>query len=569
MATPTALPGTPTAWVVPAPYRATRTTPGGGLAPTAIPATVGGYRTTTAPVPPVPAVVAAAARHTFRPVAAQSAPAAAPSGRPTSTGAPQAIPAVTAPQGPTEGPGTQPPGAAPFTALRGPAATAFCVARAEAMRLLPWFAKAVLQLRPVALPGFGTFGVTEGKVLIVDPDLITAWCWPRATSPAAIAGDPDAGGVAILADVLLHEALHPFLNHASRARAIPGYVPARHHKRANIAADIEIHSILFAAGANVWPWEPCHAQGYGLAPNFPFEWYYTNLPADAAPPADSPAPTAGACGSGATGHASEVEAEADRRFGATAAEVESERRAAAAAITAYASRHPGTVPGEILRHVEDVRRPIPVAWQATVTARVSSALDLARRGEVRTYLRPNRKQGGLGWGGGRAVLAASRAPTPTVWVCVDTSGSMGADELAAGLGVVLGVLARTGAATVLCAFDAALQSLAVIRPGVSHNELVKALRGGGGSDVRPVFTAAEKPPVGAPRPDVMVVFTDGWLAVPAAAPRGVVTVWVTGRTGGTPGDGGPGHRRPAPWGEHAVVDLAAGRVVSHTRGVAA
>lgn len=550
-------------WVTPLEYRNLR----GGAAPQTIPPTLGAYPTTSGTAPPPEAVVRAAAR---RYTGATVAHPAAPAGTGPAS-------ATAAPATPTTGPADKPPMRhvdIPFTRLHGAAVTAFAAARTEALRRVPWFGKAILQLRPVALPGYGTFGVTEGKVLIMDPLLILAWCYPRALTatvgngaPVGSLGALDPGGVSVLANVLIHEAMHPFLGHAARFRAMPGYVPALHHRRANEAADIEIHSILFAAGCVDWPWEVCHAQGYGLPPNMPMEWYFTNLPPEAGKADGEAAPGAGDCGSGATGYGSEVEAEADRRFGASPEEAESERRAAAAGVASYAKAKPGTVPGGVLRHVEDMARPIAIPWPATVAARVSAAIDLARRGEVRTYLRPNRKQGGLGYGAGRAVLSASRAPTPRVWVAVDTSGSMGPDELTAGLGVVLGVIARAGATAVMVTFDAKVQTMTTVGPGDNGRRLAELLKGGGGSNVCPVFDAAADPPRGLPSPGVLIVFTDGYIAVPDAAPRGLAVVWVTGPTKDHPGADGRVHgTRPAPWGDHVVVDVADGRVLGHDAG---
>jgi hypothetical protein len=158
---------------------------------------------------------------------------------------------------------------------------ALAAARAVAIARLPWFAKAVLQLRPVLVPGYGTFGVTPGNVLLCDPALVLAWCYRG--------GALDSQGVSVLANVLLHEAAHGYLDHAHRLAAVidptrggafPGY--DAHH--GNCAGDAEIHSLLFSSGCHTWPWEPVYGARYGIAQHGTAEWFYGALPATHTPP---------------------------------------------------------------------------------------------------------------------------------------------------------------------------------------------------------------------------------------------------------------------------------------------
>lgn len=467
------------------------------------------------------------------------------------------------------------PDAARATPPTGAVGVALAAARAVAIARLPWFAKAVLQLRPVLVPGYGTFGVTPGNVLLCDPALVLAWCYRE--------GALDPQGVSVLANVLLHEAAHGYLDHAHRLPAVidptrggafPGY--DAHH--GNCAGDAEIHGMLFSSGCHTWPWEPVYGARYGIAQHGTAEWFYGALPATQTPPQrtgshpgearadDAPpggatpgAPTADGqhacetrCGGGATGVPDPFEAEMDARYGATPAERASERGAVDAAIRAHAARNPGSVPGGILRRIADVRAPIPVPWASKVRAALRHTLDMATRGDARTYLRADRKQHGIGYGAGRPVLMGSATTDVPVWLAVDTSGSMSPDELAAGVAVVLGVLGTLRATVTLVAVDSAVQTMTRITAATPAAKIASYLRGGGGTDFRPLFAAATGDTAarrGHPAPRAVLVFTDGGACVPAEAPRGVEVLWVTGPTAATGGN----HRRPCAWGQHVEV----------------
>ena len=68
-------------------------------------------------------------------------------------------------------------------------------------------------------------------------------------------------------------------------------------------------------------------------------------------------------------------------------------------------------------------------------------------------------------------------------------------------------------------------------------------RGGGGSDSRPVFDRLEEAP-----PQLLVVLTDGYIAVPEQAP-GYPVIWCLTADG----------RRPTAWGRR--IDLGPGSMV--------
>jgi predicted metal-dependent peptidase len=129
---------------------------------------------------------------------------------------------------------------------------------------------------------------------------------------------------------------------------------------------------------------------------------------------------------------------------------------------------------------------------------------------------------------------------------------MSPDELAAGVAVVLGVLGTLRATVTLVAVDAAVQTMTRITAATPAAKIASYLRGGGGTDFRPLFAAATGDTAarrGHPAPRAVLVFTDGGACVPAEAPRGVEVLWVTGPTAATGGN----HRRPCAWGQHVEV----------------
>ncbi len=167
-----------------------------------------------------------------------------------------------------------------------------------------------------------------------------------------------------------------------------------------------------------------------------------------------------------------------------------------------------------------------VDWRQVLTGAVREAVAWAGGAVDYTYRRPSRRSAALRG----VVLPSLRRPLPRVAIVVDTSGSMGDDELAAALAEVTGVLREVGVhgnrVTVL-ACDADVHAVSRV---TSAEQVV--LAGGGGTDMRVGITAAL---AGRDRPNVVIVL-DGRAHA------------VAGRAGVPPPDRGPdrrGRARPA------------------------
>ena len=160
------------------------------------------------------------------------------------------------------------------------------------------------------------------------------------------------------------------------------------------------------------------------------------------------------------------------------------------------------------RWAEEAFHP-PQPWRELLGAAVRSAASGSGAGEDYTYGRPSRRSAGVPG----VVLPSLRRRPPRVSVVIDTSGSVSDAELGSALLEVAAISRAVGGrrdlVTVLPC-DAAAE--------VAH-PLCRAegipLIGGGGTDLRTGFAKALRT---RPRPDVVVVLTDGQTPWPSAQP---------------------------------------------------
>ncbi|MBD0711151.1 MULTISPECIES: DUF2201 family putative metallopeptidase [unclassified Streptomyces] len=313
----------------------------------------------------------------------------------------------------------------------------------------------------------------------------------------------DANGVEELAGVWIHEAAHLLRDHHGRADRLPA-ADQRDRLRVNIAQDCEINDDLVADGLRLPPglMEP---RLFGLPAGRLFEEYLRGVPESTDHPLD--------CGSGAHGVPAPWdlgEHGGSGTAGLGPVEAEALRRQTAQAIRAH-KRSRGTVPGGWRRWAEQVLEPT-VDWRKALTGAVREAVAWAGGAVDYTYRRPSRRTSTLG---GRVVLPSLRRPLPRVAVVVDTSGSMGDDDLAAALAEISGVLREVGVGgnrVAVLACDADVQAVARVT-SVDQVELA----GGGGTDmtvgIHEALAAADPP-------NIVVVLTDGctpWPAEPVSA----------------------------------------------------
>lgn len=247
--------------------------------------------------------------------------------------------------------------------------------------------------------------------------------------------------------------------------------------------------------------------------------------------AQTPAPTAGRCGSCATGHPAPWEEPPPDTPGAapgvTPAEAELIRRAVATAIVQHAQKTRGKVPGHWERWAEDTLRPPKVDWRKELAAAIRHAIaDMAGAADY-SYRKPSRRQSAVSG----IVLPGLKQPLPRVAVIIDTSGSVSDAELEVAVAEVGGILQALGfreGVTVL-AVDAAVQATGKV---FSPKQVRHLLQGGGGTDMCVGINAAAKM---RPKPQVVITITDGVTPWPNTPPAGIRPITVLlGNSGEAP-----------------------------------
>jgi predicted metal-dependent peptidase len=357
-------------------------------------------------------------------------------------------------------------------------------ARLQAVRVRPYLATALFALHAVESPHVPTMAVDRH--------------WRCYVSPAFVDRTP----VEELAGVWVHEVSHLLRDHHGRGdryAAKHGLSGPGERLRMNIAADFEINDDAYGDGlarpAGVIGPEMLRLPTGRLMEDYlgqfrlgPYTQGLVWLD----------------CGSGADGLAREWELGGAGAHGLTPQEQDAVRFRVAEGITGQ----PGDVPQGWRRWAEEAFHP-PQPWRDLLGAAVRSAASGSGAGEDYTYGRPARRSASLPG----VILPSLRRRPPRVSVVIDTSGSVSDAELGSALlevaSIGRAVCGRRDLVTVLPC-DAAAQ---VVHP-LCRAEGIPLL-GGGGTDMRTGFAAALRT---TPRPDVVVILTDGQTPWPGTQP---------------------------------------------------
>jgi predicted metal-dependent peptidase len=351
--------------------------------------------------------------------------------------------------------------------------TKLLAARLRAARERPYLASALYALSVVPSADVPTMAV-DGY-------------WRCYVNAAFVAETP----VPELAGVWVHEVSHLLRDHHGRSSRLPADLQDDHF-RINLAEDCEVNDDLVSDGLRL-PANHIRPATFGLPNGKLFEEYLPLIP---------PGFACLRCGSGAYGgrepwdigpsgtRVSPTEAEAIRRYTADAVRAHQRSR--------------GDVPAGWRRWADEVLEPT-VDWREVLAGSTRQAIGWATGAVDYTYQRPSRRAAALP----RVVMPSLRRPLPTVAIVVDTSGSMADTDLAAAMAEVAGVLRGVGIRgnrITVFACDAA----AGVAQRVARAEEL-SLTGGGGTDMREGISAALDL---TPRPDVVVVLTDGFTPWP-------------------------------------------------------
>lgn len=370
----------------------------------------------------------------------------------------------------------------------------FRLARMVAVEAMPYFARALFALSPVAAPGLKTFAVDRHWRVYIDPVML---------------GTDEGWSIPVAGAVLLHEIGHLLRDHSDRAEAID---PLVDRTMWNYAADAEINDDLIAAGVGL-PEGAVTPQGIGCEDGHAAEVYYRHLVPEGSPPkaintGGGDGEVGEGCGSGAGDRAvaGELPAAADLGNGAglSGAAADLVKVAVARAVlreSQIGGSGRGTMPAGLTRWADAQLAPAVVPWPKVLRAAVRRAVE-DQQGQVHhSWRRPNRRAPG------GVLLPTLRAPKIAVDLVIDTSGSMGSADLAAALSETRAVLRRTTATVRVLCCDAKATAARQVR-SISEVELT----GGGGTDLRVGIDAAL---AARPAANVIVCMTDGGTPWPA------------------------------------------------------
>ncbi|MFF4948175.1 VWA-like domain-containing protein [Streptomyces chattanoogensis] len=357
-------------------------------------------------------------------------------------------------------------------------------ARLHAARVRPYLATALFALHTVESRRVPTMAVDR--------------CWRCYVSPAFVDQTP----VEELAGVWVHEVSHLLRDHHGRSDRVArerGLTGPGERLRMNIAGDCEINDDVFGDGL-VRPEGAVDPAFLGLPEGQLMEDYLRQF--RLGPHTQSAAWLD--CGSGADGLEREWELGPDGAHGLSEQERDAVRFRVAQGITA----RPGNTPKGWQRWAEEAFHP-PQPWRELLGAAVRSATSGPGTGEDYTYGRPSRRSAGVPG----AVLPSLRRRPPRVSVVIDTSGSVSDTELGSALLEVAAISRAVGGRRDLITVLPCDAAAGIVHPLCRAEGL--PLVGGGGTDLRTGFAKALR---ARPRPDVIVVLTDGQTPWPQTRP---------------------------------------------------
>ena len=408
------------------------------------------------------------------------------------------------------------------------AAQSIMAARVLAQIRWPYISHLLFSLRLVAVENgsLKTMAVDAAWRLYYNPDFVLSQ------------------NVDSLATVLQHEAMHCMLTHSSRFEQLRDPEPDR--KIFNVAADCGINFVIENAGFSFQEtFRPVRFTDFdSVDETMSTEQVYYILKEVAAESSSSPNPDgssapAGAnevdpnnsrqedvgqqdnghdCGSVAGGSSRGYEIPLDDvdAPGATQETQVVVISQVAADIAQYA-KNSGSLPAGLSRWADDWLNP-KVNWRRQLAVRVRASLATKSGRRDYSMMRPSRREQGLSQGDVQLRLPSMRQPAnPKTKVVVDTSGSITTDALKVALSEVMGILKAVGNSDGLyiipCDWDAYPAQL--VRTPRDLKQL--KLPGGGGTDMGAGLSAAVDTK---PKPDVVVVITDGLTPWPIEKPRG-------------------------------------------------
>jgi predicted metal-dependent peptidase len=315
---------------------------------------------------------------------------------------------------------------------------------------------------------------------------------------------------------LVHQVSHLLRHHAQRS---PEQGPdesttgplrqSRGAKRWSTAADAEINDDL-VAGSATRPQSAVTPSSLGLPDGWTAEQYWDALGGESSKeghPQQGKGASGSDCGSGCDGRQRPWDS-GQPGLGASGRQLL--ERDVAKKIQEHQRRY-GSTPAGWRRWASEVLEPT-VSWQRVLASAVRRGMaDISGRVDF-TYRKPSRRSSIAG----SVILPSLRQPLPKVAMVLDTSGSMHDHLLGKSLAEVQGVLRGLGVGrrhlNIVCCDAKAFEAQKIMQ--ARDVELL----GGGGTDMGAGLAKAADL---RPRPDLIVVLTDGHTPWPAEPPRGI------------------------------------------------
>jgi predicted metal-dependent peptidase len=357
-------------------------------------------------------------------------------------------------------------------------------ARLHATRMRPYLATALFALHPVPSDQVHTMAVDRH--------------WRCYASPAFVDRTP----LEELASIWVHEVSHLLRDHHGRSDRFATRWELSgdgERLRMNIAADFEINDDAYGDGLPC-PDGAARPQTLGLEPGKLMEDYLLQFRLKRYHRDHSWLD----CGSGADG--------LDRPWelgpGGANGLSDQERDAVRFRVAEGIRGRPGNVPKGWQRWADEAFHP-PQPWRDLLGAAVRTAVYACGAGDDYSWGRPPRRSASLPG----VILPSLRRRPPRVCVVIDTSGSVSDAELGSAILEVAAITRAIGGRRDLVtalSCDAAAQLVVPL----CRAEGIPLL-GGGGTDLREGFAGALR---ASPRPDAIVVLTDGQTPWPERQP---------------------------------------------------
>ena len=370
------------------------------------------------------------------------------------------------------------------------------------------------------------------------------------------------GGTQALAFIIAHEAMHLLFKHNSRKHRLAtqhgdNWDPAND----GLAADLSINPSLVAISKKRRPgvmgitMPTGHLQGmvpeqFGLKEGLTYEQYYQLLcqqkrrsrapksgqggqgqgkptkgqkgegsgQPDPTGQSGQPDPTGQpgqGCNADGDGDKSEASKQAEGEMsGISETRLENLAQSVMQKAKEHEERNRGSVPAGILSEIDAANVEPKVRWQDVLKAQVFHAVEHRNGAEDSIWNKTSRRQGGIGYGPGHAMLPGTIEYKPRVALIRDTSGSMGGN-LEDLVNETMGIINECGGEIDMIDCD----TQAIDKGKVSSIHQVKQFSGGGGTDMTAALDIAKKKNV-----DIVVCITDGYIGS-FGGNRGYQLIW--------------------------------------------